>query len=111
ADVLQLATYWTMALAQVEAKRRQMGRHGPEPLHQAGLDGEIRRWRTALADVDAYATTGDSTAVYLKNEAFWRASASVSVTISVIDEAPPPFEMLTDTIVQRPTEHRNVYRN
>jgi hypothetical protein len=111
ADIVQLATYWTSALAKVEIKRRQMGPHGPEALHQAGLDGEIRRWRAALADVDIYATTGDPAAIYVKNEAFWRASASLSVTISVIDEAPPPFEMLLDTIVQRPGEHRNAYRN
>jgi hypothetical protein len=111
ADILQLATYWTSALAQVEIKRRQMGPHGPEALHQAGLDGEIRRWRAALADVDIYATTGDPAALYVKNEAFWRASGSLSVTISVIDEAPPPFEILLDTIVRRPGEHRNGYRN
>lgn len=110
ADILQLATYWTSALAQAVTKRSQMGPHGPETLHQAGLDGEIRRWRAALADVDSHATT-DPAALYLKNEAFWRASASVSVTISVIDEAPPPFEMLTDAMVQRPSEHRNLYRN
>jgi hypothetical protein len=111
ADILQLATYWTSAFAQVEIKRREMGPHGPQALHQAGLDGEIRRWRAALADVDTYAASGDPAAVYAKNEAFWRASASLSVTISVIDEAPPPFEMLLDTIIQRPGEHRNRYRN
>jgi hypothetical protein len=111
ADVLQLATYWTSALAQVESKRRQMGPHGPEALHQAGLDGEIRRWRAALADVDTYAATGDPAAVYAKNETFWRASASLSVTIAAIDEAPPLFEMLLDTMIQRPGEHRNGYRN
>ena len=110
ADILQLATYWTSALAQVEIKRRQMGPHGPEALHHAGLDGEIRRWRVALADVDSYAATRDPAAVYAKNEEFWRASASLSVTISLIDEAPPPFEMLTDTMVQR-TGERNLYRN
>ena len=116
ADVLQLATYWTSALAQVELKRREMGPHGPEALHQVGLDGEIRRWRVALADVDQYATTGDPAATYPKNEAFWRASSSVSITVAVIDDAPPPFEMLTDTVVQRlPIQQlpaqRNCYRN
>lgn len=111
ADVLQLATYWTSALAQVEIKRREMGPHGPQALHQAGLDGEIRRWRAALADVDTYAATGDPAAVYAKNEVFWRASASLSVTIAAIDEVPTPFEMLLDTLIQRPGEHRNRYRN
>ena len=101
ADILQLATYWTSALAQVESKRREMGPHGSEALHQAGLDGEIRRWRVALADVDTYAPTGDPAAIYAKNEAFWRASASLSITIAAIDEAPPPFEMLLDTLIER----------
>jgi hypothetical protein len=116
ADVLQVATYWTMALAQVEATRRAMGQHGPEALHAAGLDGEVRRWRIALADVDQYATTGDPAATYAKNEAFWRATGSVSITVALIDDAPPPFEMLTDAIVQRlPVQQlpaqRNRYRN
>jgi hypothetical protein len=111
ADILQLATYWTSALAQVEIKRREMGPHGPQALQQAGLDGEIRRWRTALADVDTYAATGDPAAVYAKNDAFWRASASLSVTLAAIDEAPPPFEMLLDTHILRPGEPRNRYRN
>jgi hypothetical protein len=87
ADVLQLATYWTSALAQVELKRREMGPHGPEALHQAGIDGEIRRWREALRDVDNYATTGDPAATYPKNEAFWRATGSASITVAVIDDA------------------------
>jgi hypothetical protein len=111
ADVLQLATYWTSALAQVEIRRFQMGRHGPDALHQAGLPGEILRWRRALADIDTYAITGDPAALYPKNEAFWRASASVSITVAVIDDAPPPFEMLLDTVIQRAPEPRNVYRN
>jgi hypothetical protein len=111
ADVLQLATYWTSALAQVESKRHEMGSHGPRALHQAGLDGEIRRWRAALVHVDTHATTGDPAAVHAENEAFWRASASLSVTLAAIDEAPPPFEMLLDTIIQRSGEHRNRYRN
>jgi hypothetical protein len=116
ADVLQLATYWTHALAQIELKRREMGPHGPEALHQAGIDGEIRRWREALRDVDHYATTGEPAATYPKNEAFWRATSSVSITAAVIDDAPSPFEMLTDTVVQRlPIQElpaqRNRYRN
>jgi hypothetical protein len=110
ADVLQLATYWTSALAQVESKRFQMGPHGPDALHQAGLPGEILRWRRALADVDTYARAGDPAALYPANEAFWRASASVSITVAVIDDAPPPFEMLLDTTIQR-TGERNLYRN
>jgi hypothetical protein len=106
ADVLQLATYWTHALAHVEIQRREMGPGGPPTLHAAGLDGEIRRWRALLADIDNLATARDPAAVYPKNEAFWRASASVSVTVAVIDEAPPAFEMLLDTIIQRPNPER-----
>src|SRR5678815_4971651 len=75
ADVLQLATYWTYAIAKVEIKRRQMGPGGPEALHYTGIDGEIRRWREVLRDVDRYATTGDPAATYPKNEAFWRATS------------------------------------
>ena len=114
ADVLQLATYWTSALAKVESKRFQMGAHdpdGPDVLHQAGLPGEILRWRRTLADVDTYATTGDRAAVYPENEAFWRASASVAITVAVIDEFPPSFEMQLDATVQRTPEPRNLYRN
>jgi hypothetical protein len=116
ADVLQLATYWTHALALVEIKRREMGPHGPGVLHQAGIDGEIRRWRATLADVDNFATTGDPAATYPKNEAFWRVTGSVSITVAIIDDAPPPFEMLLDTVIQRlPVqqlpEQRNRYRN
>lgn len=107
ADVLQLATYWTHALAEADLKRRDMAPSG-DALHAGGLDGEIRRWRAVLADVDTSATARDPAAIYPKNEEFWRASASVSVTIAVIDEAPPPFEMRLDTLAQQPnTERRN----
>jgi hypothetical protein len=108
ADVLQLATYWTRALTQVEEKRREVGPHGADALHAAGLDGELRRWRAVLADIALYASHGDPVALYPKNEAFWRASGSLSVTIAAIDEAPAPFDMLLDTRIQRPDlEHRN----
>jgi hypothetical protein len=108
ADVLQLAAVWTNALALVEHKRRAMGAAGVQALHWAGLDGELRRWRIVLDDVDAYAATGDPAAIYPKNEAFWRASASVATTVAVIDEAPPPVEMRLDPVGQHPsTEHRN----
>ncbi|HEX7836721.1 MAG TPA: hypothetical protein VF469_04610 [Kofleriaceae bacterium] len=108
ADVLQLATYWTHVLAEAELKRREMTPSSPHALHTGGLDGELRRWRAVLADVDTYATARDPAAIYPKNEEFWRASASVSATIAVIDEAPPPFGMRLDTLVQQPnTERRN----
>ena len=108
ADVLQLATFWTDALAQAEHKRRAIGPDGPQALHSAGLDGEIRRWRAVLADVDANASTGAPSATYAKNEAFWRSTASVSITVTAIDEAAPTFEMRLDPVGQRPsTEHRN----
>jgi hypothetical protein len=117
ADVMQLATYWTHALAQVMFKRLEPGtRGGPEALHQAGFDGELRRWREALRDVDRYATTGEPAATYPKNEAFWRATSSASITMAVIEEAPPAFEMLTDAVVhwmpiQPLSAQRNRYRN
>ncbi len=108
ADILQLAAFWTDALADVEHRRRAMGPEGPQTLHAAGLDGEIRRWRAVLDDVDTYATTGAPSATYPKNEAFWRGMASVSITVSVLDEAPPPFGMRLYPVGQRlSTEHRN----
>lgn len=108
ADVVQLATYWTNALVRVDKKRREMGPHGPDALRAAGLDGELRRWRAALADVDLYASRGDPVALYPKNDAFWRASGSLSVTVAAIDEEPSPFDMLLDTIIERPSlEYRN----
>ena len=108
ADALQLAAFWTDVLAQVEHQRHAMGPEGPHALHANGLDGEIRRWRAVLEDVDTHATTGPPSATYPRNEALWRGTASVSVTVSVLDETPPPFGMRLDPLFQRPsTEHRN----
>jgi len=106
ADVLQLATYWTHAIARVEQARRAMGPDGAIALHAAGLDAEIGRWRGVLIDVNAHAVSHDPAATYAKNEAFWRATASLSVVLAVIDEAPTPFEMALEVLGKSMTSER-----
>jgi hypothetical protein len=100
ADIVQLATYWTHALAELDEKRRALEADPDEshPLRASGLDGEIQRWRAALADVDHYATHGDPRARYPKNEAFWRASGSVSATLAAADETPAVFDMMLEPV-------------
>jgi len=90
ADVLQLATFWSLALIKVEHRRRAIA---PDVVTTLGLDGVKRRWHAVLADVDAYAKTGSPRDVYPKNHEFWRATASVSVTISAIDDLPLSLDL------------------
>ena len=100
-DVLQLAMFWTMALIKVEHRRRAMA---PDVVATLGLDGVKRRWDAVLADVDAYARTGDPRDVYPKNHEFWRVTASVSVTLSAIDDLPLSLDL---AVSGRLPKHRN----
>jgi hypothetical protein len=101
ADILQLATFWSLALIKVEQRRRAMA---PDVVPTLGLDGVKRRWRAVLADVDAYAKTGDPRDIYPRNHEFWRAIAAVSVTISAIDDLPLSLDL---AVSGRTPEHRN----
>ena len=108
ADVLQLGTYWYEALAHVELVRRAMGHPGIQILESAGMDGEIRRALPLFVDLDTFATGEDPHAIYPRNEAFWRGTASLAATLAVIDHAPRSFTMDLDTDPPRPlTERRN----
>lgn len=101
ADVLQLATFWSLALIKVEHQQHAIA---PEVVATLGLSGVKRRWHAVLADVDAYAKTGDPRDVYPKNHEFWRATASVSVTISPLDDLPLSLDL---TVSGRVPERRN----
>jgi hypothetical protein len=101
ADILQLATFWSLALIKVEHRRSAIA---PDVVATLGLDGVKRRWRAILADVDAYAKTGDPRNVYRQNHEFWRATASVAVTISSIDDLPLSLDL---TVGGKMSEHRN----
>ena len=102
ADILQLAAFWSLALIKVEQRRRAFA---PDVVATLGLDGVKRRWRAVMADVEAYARTGDPQDVYPRNHAFWRATASVAVTISAIDDLPLSLDL---TVSGQKSNHRNV---
>jgi hypothetical protein len=100
-DILQLATFWTLALIKVEHKRAALG---PALIATLGLDGVKRRWNAVLADVDMHARNGDPADVYPRNHELWRATASVSVTLSAIDDMPLSLDL---RVSRGPAEHRN----
>jgi len=101
ADILQLAMFWTMALIKVESRRRALSH---DVVATLGLDGVKRRWDAVVADVEAYARTGDPRDVYPKNHEFWRATAAVSVTISAIDDLPLSLDF---AVSRGSAAHRN----
>jgi hypothetical protein len=84
-DILQLATFWTLALIKAELKRDVLG---PERVAMAGLDGVKRRWKAMIADIDAHARNRDPGDVYAKNYELWSTTAAISVTLSAIDDMP-----------------------
>ncbi len=84
ADVLQLATYWSNALANVK--------------HVMGHGGVVARWTPVLADVDKLAKPGKPDAVYPKNNEFWRELQEVAVQIAVSDETPSRWDMVVGSI-------------
>lgn len=92
ADVIQLADYWTKRLGSIK--------------HVMGHDAVVKRWTTALADVNAIARTGNPDAVYSKNNAFWRALQATAIQIAVADEAPSSWDValaaLKDSVKQLP---------
>jgi hypothetical protein len=100
-DVLQLANFWTLALIKAGHNRPALD---AEPVGMFGLDGLKRRWNAVLSDVDAHTRNGDPDDVYPRNHEFWCATASVSVTLSVIDDMPLGLDL---AVSGRAAEHRN----
>jgi len=84
ADVIALADYWTKQLNSVKKV--------------FGHDGVAQRWKLALADVDALARKGTPSAIYAKNNAFWRQMSELAIQVSVADEAPTKSDMLADSV-------------
>ena len=84
ADVVALADYWTTQLGDV---KRVMG-----------TDGVTATWRAATTDVEQLARRGDPTAVYTKNNAFWRALSTTAIHVAVADEAPTKWALAKDAI-------------
>ena len=89
ADVLQLAAYWTNALADVR--------------HLHGYDAVAAEWKVMLVEVDAYTKHGKPGDVYIHNTEFWRLSWKVAVQIAVTNEAPTKWEMLKDSVASSVT--------
>jgi hypothetical protein len=89
-DIFQLATFWTLALIKAEPHGRDLA---PDVLETLGLDGVKRRWQAVQADVDGYAKAGDPRDVYPKNHEFWRATASIAVAISALDDLPLSLDL------------------
>ena len=84
ADVVLLADYWAKQLSDVK-----------EVFGHASVE---KRWKDAMADVNAVARTGDPNAVYPKNNGFWRAMFEAAVHVAVADEAPTKWDMAKDSI-------------
>lgn len=84
ADVIALADYWSKQLS------------GAKKVF--GYDGVVQRWKRALADVDGVARKGVPTAMYPKNNGFWRELGEVAIQISVADEAPSKSDILIDAV-------------
>jgi hypothetical protein len=84
ADVIALADYWSKQLADV----KQVFGHA----------GAVERWKRARADIDQIARKGDPTAVYPKNNAFWRDVKATAIHVAVADEAPTKGDMVLDAI-------------
>ncbi|MBV8758630.1 MAG: hypothetical protein JO257_15190 [Deltaproteobacteria bacterium] len=92
ADVIALADYWSKQLARAT--------------HVMGHAGVAKTWQAATHDVDTIARKSAPSAVYAKNNAFWRALSSTSIQVAVADEAPSGWdhakEALKDSVAHLP---------
>ena len=84
-DVLQLATYWTHAFANA---RSVLDDH----------DAVAAQWQVVLADVDKLAKNADPSAVYAKNNVFWRVIDSVSSECTASDHAPTRWDLFVGAL-------------
>jgi hypothetical protein len=85
-DVITLADYWTKQLGRVK--------------RVFGADGVEKNWRAALTEVDAIARKGDPSAVYAKNNGFWRVLQQTAIHVAVADEAPSQTDLMLDALKQ-----------
>lgn len=83
-DVVQLADYWSKQLANVKVVM--------------GHDGIVKRWKAAVADVDALARKADPYAVFAKNLSFWPALKATAIHISVAQEVPSDFDLAIESV-------------
>jgi hypothetical protein len=90
ADVLQIATYWTQALA--DAKKVM------------GYDSAKQKWQVALADVEKLAKPGKPDDVYPKNNEFWRRSWTVAVQVAIGDESPKKWDLVVESVKESITK-------
>jgi hypothetical protein len=84
ADVTALADYWSKQLASAR--------------HVMGHDDVAKGWQAVVADLDATARKADPSAVYPKNNAFWRALQRTAIQVAVADEAPTNWDLAKDAI-------------
>lgn len=85
-DVIALADFWGKQLADVKSVM--------------GTAGVTSRWRAAVADVDTIARSGNATAVYAKNNAFWRVLQQTAIHVAVADEAPSKWDLIRDSVTE-----------
>jgi hypothetical protein len=83
-DIVQLAAYWSKELD--DAK------------DVSGTAGVEKRWAAVLVDVFTIARTGDPSAVYPKNHAFWRGLSRTASHVNAADSVPSKSEMMIDSL-------------
>jgi hypothetical protein len=83
-DVKQLVAFWSR---QLDSVQKIIG-------HEAVAD----RWSATVREVEQLTKDANPTAVYPKNNAFWRALNTVSTQVSVADQAPTRAERIVDSI-------------
>ena len=84
ADVQQLTKFWSQQLADVKKI--------------IGHEEAAERWGTMVAEVEQTTKNASPTAVYPKNNAFFRALNSVSTYVSVADQAPTKGEQIAASL-------------
>lgn len=84
ADVVALADFWAPLLADSKTIM--------------GSDRVIALWRAAMTDVERLARHGEPTAVYAKNNTFWRALMEAAIHIAVAADAPTKWELAKESI-------------
>jgi len=82
-DVVQLATYWTDALARARG---------------VGLDGAIATWKLALTDIEQLAKPGKPDEVYAKNRELWQVMCHVAEQLASTSTVPRPWPMIGNAI-------------
>lgn len=83
-DVIALADYWSKQLASAP--------------HVMGYDGVAKEWLAAVADVGQIARKGDASAVYAKNNAFWRTLQRTAIQVAAANEAPTKLDIAKDAL-------------